>query len=338
MSPLRNLALSLASFSFSAAAAETYTNPVVNNDAPDPGVVWCPELGVWASTTTTGGLPAFHLRTSADLVTWEDRGFLFQKQLSWAGTDGYWAPEIHAVNGTYNVYFVARNAATGTLSIGVASSTSGTCVGPFADSGRVLVTHPTMGQIDPTFHVSRDGTKYLIFKEDGNAVGQPTPIHYAVLTDDGLSLAPGQQAAWRQTQLIREDQPWEGNLVEGPWVVQYANAYYLFYSANGYSSPDYAIGVARAPALTGPYEKFEGNPILRTGQGGKVFQGPGHCSVVQANDGNFAMVYHAWPGAARQYRAMLTDILAWAPQGANGTLWPSVGTDGSPSTTPVPVP
>jgi arabinan endo-1,5-alpha-L-arabinosidase len=319
----------------SSSAAPTYTNPVVNADAPDPGVVYCPELGLWASTTTTGVLPAFHLRTSPDLVNWTDRGFLFQAQLSWAGTDGYWAPEIHAVNGTYNVYFVSRNQATGTLSVGVATSTTGTCVGPYADSGRPLVTDATMGQIDPTYHLDVDGTRYLVFKEDGNAVGKPTPIHYAVLTDDGLSLAPGEEGRWRGRQLITDDQPWEGGLVEGPWVVQYADAYYLFYSANGYSSPSYAIGVARATSFAGPYTKFP-TPILQTGTQ-TVWQGPGHCSVVQATDGQWAMVYHAWPGSARAYRAMLVDTVTWTATG-NGTVWPSVGAGGEPSTTPVPVP
>lgn len=183
-----------------AAAQQTYTNPVVaTEDAPDPGVVYCPESGLYLSTTTTGGVPAFRLRTSPNLVNWTDIGYMFEKKFSWAGTDGYWAPEVHQVNGGYVAFYVARNAATGTLSVGAAVSTSGKCTGPFEDIGQPLVTDTTsakMGQIDPTYFADVDGRQWLIWKTDGNAVGQPTPIRIAQLTDNGTALVPG-QGDWR---------------------------------------------------------------------------------------------------------------------------------------------
>jgi len=331
---LLSITLSLFSFFVSSIyAAETYTNPVIGTeDAPDPGVIFCPEDNLYYATTTTGGLPAFHLRSSPDLVTWTDIGYIFHSAPSWGGTDGYWAPEIHAVNGGYNMYFVARNKQTGTLSVGVA--TSNKCSGPFTDSGQPVVTDSTMGQIDPTYFMDNDGKHYVIWKTDGNAVALPTPIRIAELTPNGTALLPGQN--WQTTQLITSDLPWEHGITEGPWIVYNQNAYYLFYSGSGYYDGSYAVGVARATNITGPYTKF-GPPILKNSTDPVKFEGPGHCSVLQTKDkSNWVMVYHAWPGTQRQFRILLLDSIGWNNI-VNNTVWPTVA-NGYPSTDPQPIP
>jgi hypothetical protein len=51
--------------------------------------------------------------------------------------------------------------------------------------------------------------------------------------------------------LIHNDQPWEGPVVEAPFMWKHAGRYYLFYSGNGYKSPEYAVGYAVADHITG---------------------------------------------------------------------------------------
>lgn len=63
--------------------------------------------------------------------------------------------------------------------------------------------------------------------------------------------------------MIQNDRPWEGDVVEGPWFVIRNGWYYLFYSAQGYCGPEYAVAVARSRDPHGPYEKYP-NPIYRT--------------------------------------------------------------------------
>ena len=59
-------------------------------------------------------------------------------------------------------------------------------------------------------------------------------------------------------------------------MVKHDSYYYLFYSGNWQST--YAIGVARASSIKGPYEKH-GDPILRTTNNPSLpLQGSGHCS------------------------------------------------------------
>jgi beta-xylosidase len=101
--------------------------------------------------------------------------------------------------------------------------------------------------IDASFVRDPDGTPYLLYKIDGNAHGQPTPIYLRELRGDGLGFADGAAPV----ELLRNDPgSWEGGVVEAPWLVHHDGAYYLFYSGNVYDHR-YRTGVARASAITG---------------------------------------------------------------------------------------
>ena len=239
-----------------------------------------------------------------------------------------WAPEMHKVNGKYLVYFTARAASNSLLSIGVASSFS--YLGPFRDKGEPLLQNTTIpiGVIDATYYLDHD-KHYLAWKVDGNDKGITARILIRELTDDGMDFVEGSEA----TQLIQNDLDWETICIEGPWIIWNDPYYYLFYAGNMYTSVGYAVGVARASSVVGPYTKF-GPPILHTNfdvynsGGNSTFVGPGHCSVVMKDD-SWWIVYHTWewgkvlkdpPG-----RVMCIDELIWSEN------WPGVK-NGYPST------
>ncbi len=298
-----------------------YANPVIPVDCPDPGVLRDGSSYV-LSCTSGDAADAYPLYTSPDLTTWTQQGHIFPTGHwpSWAKSD-FWAPEIHKVGSHYVAYFSARDT-NGQLSVGAASATSP--LGPFTDVGAPLVNDATMGHIDASEITDSNGTPYLLWKDDGNAVGKPTPIHAQQLAADGLSLTGA------PTTLITNDQAWEGPLVEGPWMVQHGGSYYLFYSGNGYASTAYAIGVARAASPLGPFTKAAG-PILVTGG---AWAGPGHCSVLDTPAGDTYVVYHAWEAGSvggAPGRLVLTDAVHWD---ANG--WPSVPLAPSGTSRPLP--
>ncbi|MGZ3408714.1 MAG: glycoside hydrolase family 43 protein, partial [Polyangia bacterium] len=211
----------------------------------------------------------------------------------------------------------------GKLAIGAATAAAAT--GPFSALAAPLVHDAAMGLIDATEFEAADGSKYLLWKEDGNAVGKPTPIRGQKLAADGLSLVG------TATTLITNDQPWEGAVVEGPWLVAHGGWYYLFYSGNSYANATYAVGVARATTPLGPYTKATA-PIVTSSA---VWIGPGHCSVVDGPGGDAIMLYHAWasghvngPGDAR---LLLIDRIVWSAAG-----WPTL--PAAPSVTTLPMP
>jgi len=258
-----------------------YANPVLDDGCADPGVVYDGKQYVMACTSGNA-TNAFALRASTDLVHWQWKGDIFPSasKPTWAKSD-YWAPEIHRVGSTFVAYYTARHN-DGVLSVGAATAPS--ALGPYTDIGHPLLHDANMGLIDANHYEDPQGKHYLIWKEDGNAVGKPTPIHGQELAPDGLSLV-----GTRKT-LITNDLGWEGNLVEGPWLIDHGGKYFLFYSANSYASANYAIGVARADAPLGPYTKAS-QPILRSAG---HWAGPGHGSVITTPKGETWHVYHSW--------------------------------------------
>lgn len=301
----------------------TWQNPILPVSAPDPGVL---KDGDDYYAVATGGDKegAFIIRHSTDLVHWEKVGDIFPngKGPRWA-SGSFWAPEIHKVGERFVAYFTAKDAQSGKLCVGAA--VADTPQGPFVDVGQPLVQKPGMGVIDPNFFRDpQTGKQYLIWKDDGNGAtpASATPLWIQELSADGLTRLGEPKA------LLRNDLPWEGNLVEGPWMTYHDGFYYLFYSANAYYDARYAVGVARSRSPWGPFEK-KGPPILASNE---AFTGPGHGSVVQGPDGNDYFVYHAWAAGKENQqpgRRMMLDVLHWGVDG-----WPVIN-DGTPSSGPM---
>jgi len=247
-----------------------------------------------------------------------------------------WAPEIHKLGGQYVLYYTASDQ-SGVLSIGVA--TSAHVDGPFDDViGKPLLRYhgdQPLGIIDPTMylHVTPEvphGIPHLLWKDDGNAVGEHTPIWIQELAEDGLSLRGN-----RHLLITNNASSWEGGVVEGPWMLHREGYFYLFYSGNAYYDETYALGVARSKTLRGKYEKAP-HPILKTSSDLRnPFVGPGHNSVIEDSQGDLHAIYHAWvrdeDGEVdwERGRAMLRDRISWTGDG-----WPIIGNAGSRPTAP----
>lgn len=288
-------------------------NPLLPRDYPDPGVLRVQEDLYVCAATSQDAPDHFPLLTSKNLDDWEQRGSIFPagQGHEWARSD-FWAPEVHAVDGRYVAYYTARDE-SGRLCLGAATAPDP--LGPYTDLGRPLLRDPEMGLIDATFFRDQDGSQYLIWKEDGNDVGKPTPIKIRRLTPDGLDFEGPDR------ELIRNDLDWEGALVEAPWMVKRGDQYYLFYSANAFYDERYCVGVARATSPDGPFEKLP-RPILHSNE---VWAGPGHGSLVTGPDGDDCFVYHSWlRGSEQDGRMLMRDPVHWSEG------WPSIN-DGTPS-------
>jgi len=281
------------------------------------------EGGRTSATTVPGGVTSGTRR----------QGERFSKELlrkEWARVK-LWAPEIHFLNNHYLLYYTATDQSN-LLSIGVA--TSAHVDGPFEDvTGKPLLRYrgdAPLGIIDPTMYV-HEGTPHLIWKDDGNAVGEPTPIWIQQLAEDGLSLRGN-----RHLLITNNASSWEGGVVEGPWLVHREvggeGYFFLFYSGNAYYDESYSLGVARSKTLHGEYVKAP-QPILRTSSDpANPFVGPGHNSVIEDSDGELHAIYHAWYRDEEgevdwgRGRVLLRDRISWTKDG-----WPIVGDHGEPS-------
>lgn len=256
-----------------------YGQPVLSGDYPDPSVVKI-NGQYWATATSSNWAPAFPLLSSPDLINWQHKGYIFDVLPTWA--DYYfWAPEISFDKGKVFVYYSAHKK-DGSLCVAAASADQPQ--GPYQDHGP-LICQP-VGSIDGFATRDEQGKLYLIWKEDGNSVGKPTPIWAMQMSEDRKKLIG------EKKQLMVNDQPWEGNLIEGMSVIRHGRFFYAFYSANACcgKSCNYNTGIARSEKLLGPWEKYSGNPVLT---GDDQWKCPGHGTPVE-KDGKFFFLYHAY--------------------------------------------
>jgi beta-xylosidase len=274
----------------------TFTNPVYDQDFPDPFVLH--DGDTYYAYATNGNGKQVQTLTSQDLVHWTaGPDALPRVAAKWAYNGATWAPEVMKIGDRYVLYY--------TTSQRIGRAVSDKPLGPFVDdTAEPFIAQTTLGgSIDASPFRDGDGTLYLYWKSDGNAIGKPTDIWAQQLSPDGLSLV-GEARTVGETN----DHTWEGSVVEGPEMVRHDGDYVLFYSGGDFAGDDYSVGYATCDGPTGPCSDAPENPILKTGCRA---HGPGHNSFVAVGDETW-IVYHAWlPDHAGDRRVLWIDRLDW---------------------------
>ncbi|WP_245326247.1 glycoside hydrolase family 43 protein [Hymenobacter wooponensis] len=302
------------------APAISIVNPVLPGDFPDPSITKVGDT-YWATATSSNWGPVFPLLKSTNLTDWDLVGHVFPNELpAWA--DYYfWAPEISQEGDKTYIYYTAHKKG-GNLAVGIAVADNP--AGPYRDLG------PLVGQKDGSIDgfPMRDEKNelYLIWKEDGNSVNQPTPIWAQRLNEEHTALLG------EKKELFRNTVPWEGNLVEGVSMIKRNEYFYAFYAGNGCCGHNctYGIGVARAKSLLGPWEKYEKNPVLTKNE---KWACPGHGTVF--NRGNrWYMMHHAYDTRSFEFvgRQGVISEFKWTADG-----WPDFRNDGTVPTKAAPI-
>jgi beta-xylosidase len=294
-----------------------FSNPVYASNFPDPMIVPDPTGGFWAVATNGNGSNVQTLR-SADLTTWEQGPDALPELPEWTSPGKVWAPEVEEAAGNrFLLYYTTIGPDPAIQCVSVAAGAEPE--GPFADDSRrpLICEQDRGGTIDAHPFTTAAGKRYLYWKNDGNAVGVDTFLSAGELD------ASGRRLIGKPKRLFKQDLPWEGDLVEAPFVWEHRGRFHLFYSANSYASEAYAVGHAVADNPLGPFTK-SGNPVLTTND---VAVGPGHCSLF-ARNGRVWMAYHAWrPGEVGQDipgRAMWLSQVTFADDGAVSVVPPTV--------------
>ena len=306
-------------------AQNKYTNPVFDQNTPDPSVVKAPDGAFYAYGT--GGT----CRKSYDLVNWEDMGIALQRP-TWndsVRTDkngkqhpmrfSLWALDVSRVGKKYLVHYASAYWGNETRTgLGVAEGTSPT---EFTDCGKMFCSTEigVQNSIDPCY-VKDKGKKYLIW-------GSFRKLYMGRLTKDGKRIKNPSHL----TQVA-------GTAFEGAMVYKRKGYYYLFASVGtcceGAKSTYHTV-VGRSKKLAGPYVDRQGGRMLDNHyetviKGNDRWKGPGHNSeIITDKEGDTWLLYHAYDALdPEKGRVMLLDKLLWDEEG-----WPYVE-GGTPSTTP----
>lgn len=229
----------------------------------------------------------FTVLMSDDLQEWttgttESYRFIMGPEWGTAfGTGGFWAPQWYKEDGMYYLLYTANEQ----VAIARADAVSG-----IFRQDKPVAIDPSVGNIDPYLFKDDDGKYYLYHVRFGGG-------NFIWLAEFDLKTGTIDPATLKQCLELTE--PWErmynydsSRIMEGPTVVKWDGIYYLFYSANHFKDPDYAVGYATATSPTGPWTKYPGNPIIRRDIVGE--KGSGHGDLFEGKDGKYYYVYHVW--------------------------------------------
>ncbi|MBQ7171492.1 MAG: family 43 glycosylhydrolase [Clostridia bacterium] len=299
---------------------ETYKNPVVT-DLNDPDVFY------WEGTYYLYGGGSKYVRcyTSTDAKTWTEADAIMDPKDVW-GESGFNAPNILYRDGYFYLFYMAYDSSIGGSVTSYASAKSP--LGPFTSQKKQPLC-PEVSTIGGQPFVDDDGRIWLTVVRFG-----PGNVLYLVeieCKDGKVTVKEGSL-----TKLIQPDERWE-NLIapvtECGYIYKHGGYYYLIYAGGNYNSA-YGTGYAVAEKVTGPYVRYEGNPVLySTAQA----YGNGAVSIFPSPDGSELFSTYLRHSAVTSVRPLNTciDRIKFVPNPAGGADLLCVY---GPTVTPQPLP
>lgn len=242
---------------------------------------------------------------SRNLKYWEYQGMALHKKDT-RQPHSFWAPEVYHFGDKYYMYY------SGNKRLYVATSDKPT--GPFVQATEHMM-ESIVGDtftIDSHIFIDDDGKIWMFFvrwPKEGICIWQ------VQLEEDYITPIPGTLKKCISTSADK----WENvapSVNEGPNVVKHKGVYYLTYSANGYTSQDYAVGYATATSIDGEWTKYEGNPIVHRY---KELVGTGHHTLFRDKRGRLRIAFHAHQSTTHVHpRTMYIGTMKFSKDGALG--------------------
>lgn len=263
------LALLLLAIVMPVGAQQTFTNPILGGDFPDPSVMRDGNdyFLVNSSFDYVPGLVVYHSR---DLVHWEPISFALREYIG-----SIWAPDIKKINGKFYIYFTVQGQRRTNC---VVTATS--AWGPWSEPVDLNI-----GDIDPCVVPTRDSL-YLVMSGGKRWT----------LAEDGLSVKPGSLVKFYNGWQYPADWITEGFCLEGPKVYKIGKYFYYLSAEGGTAGPptSHMVTVARSTSINGPWQNMPTNPLIHTYSRDEKWWSKGHGSLIDTPDGHWFCIYHAY--------------------------------------------
>ncbi|HEX4759163.1 MAG TPA: family 43 glycosylhydrolase [Thermoleophilaceae bacterium] len=332
---------------------EEFANPAFGAFA-DPMVLDLDDQHTDYYAYATGGyLP---MARSDDLVHWRYTGTALQSRPAWVPQTGDWNPWAPSVisrparcpgarrGPCYVMFYSALNASLRPAANCVAVALSSSPGGPFVDRGPLQAAGggtdqsgrpPGCGDdggysnIDADPFVDRDGRAYLYFST-GHACPPGTAPRSECPRNSALSVVPltsnWLRAAGPRHVVLRNADPWQQGVVEGPWMRRLGRRYQLFYSG-GLFTRGYGMGLATGRSPMGAFRNWPLNPLLHDSLGVKSAGGG---SLVTGPSGQTWVAYHGRPGSYGADRLLRLDRLGSSSNGSVAIHGPTMSDQPAP--------
>lgn len=286
----------------SAETAKMFQNPILPGFHPDPSICRVGDDYYLANSSFEffPGVPIFHSR---DLVHWQQIGYCLtrksQLNLDHArASGGIYAPTLRYHDGTY--YMITTLVDKG----GNFFVTATNPAGPWSEP--VWVDRNGM---DPSLFFDDDGKVYYTRHEgqgDGYIAQAEIDIKTGKLTGPVKKIWGGAGGVW----------------AEGPHLYKINGKYYLMVAEGG-TSYDHRVTVARSDSPWGPFESDPNNPILtHRALTNHPIQATGHADLVDTPDGWWLVCLGVRPQGGRFHHIGRETFLA--PVAFDQEGWPVV--------------
>lgn len=252
---------------------QTYVNPVLGGDCPDPTVVR-DGADYYLTHSSFEYLPGLTVYHSCDLINWEPIGHALEENLG-----SVWAPDISKIGGLYYIYFTTSDGHDGFHNYVV------TAKDPAGPWSKPIDLH-IHGVIDPCPVFDEATSTRWLFLSGGTRIR---------LADDGLSTTGKIEKVYSGWPIPHE---WivEGFALEGPKIKRIGAYYYWLSAEGGTAGPatTHMTVVARSQSIDGPWENMPRNPLIHTYRSWETWWSKGHASLIDTPDGRWYAVYHAY--------------------------------------------
>ncbi|WP_432907031.1 glycoside hydrolase family 43 protein [Micromonospora matsumotoense] len=267
-----------------ATAARSIRNPVLAGFHPDPSILRVGD-DYYLATSTFEWYPGVRLHHSRDLVHWRQLGGIItdRRLLDLRGcgdSNGVWAPDLTYHDGQFHLVYSD-----------VASFASG-----YWDPQNFLITAPdiTGPWSEPVKLHGRGFDAALFHDDDGTSWLLAMSADWRPGRDrfGGIEIQQYDRAARRlvgRPRILFTGTP--VGVTEGPHLYRHDGWYWLI-TAEGGTSWEHQVTVARSRELFGPYEVDPDGPLLTSvGRPDLRLQKAGHGSLVRTPDGGWYLAH-----------------------------------------------
>lgn len=274
--------------------------PAIDADFPDPTVISANGKYYAFATNSgrSGSLLNVQVAVSDNLENWTMLEDAMPQKPAWASSD-FWAPHViyNEELKQYVLFFSAETTDT-EMGKGIGVAFSEKPQGPYIAQPEPLITDTGFVAIDAMVIKDPKTRKYFITWGSGF---QPIKIR-----ELNASMTKFENGSPEIAVIPVSKDKQYSQLVEGPWIDYHKGFYYLYYSGDNCcgAQANYAILVARAKNITGPYtrlgawNKTQNSVFLEKDS---LLIAPGHNSIVRDKSGKRWIVYHAIP--AERFKA-----------------------------------
>ena len=293
--------------------AQTFSNPI--SDLADPHITFYD--GHYYLTGTTGSNIILRKAATLNSLKFAPAVVAFTAP-SGGPCCNFWAPELHRIDNVWYIYYTAGNSPdlSSQRTWVIENASSDPVAGTWIDKGQIYHPVENFWAIDGSFFQLED-KKY--FSWSGHVDGTNTIQHIFISEMSNPWTLTGPRAMISSPQYA-----WErnGEVNEAPTALQNNNKLFLFYSASGCWTDDYALGMLSMDKSDDPLDPSSWtkstNPVFVSKPAAFAY-GPGHNAFFSSPDGSEIWnTYHATTveaGACDFSRTTRAQIIQWNSDG-----------------------